>query len=130
MRRTWLAALLVCGLPALAQTVPAGGVYVVDFQVRLGQQVPAGALVTCKVHVQPQGSATVQTVVAAGTVQGASAHCAVQIPSTGLDAAALTYEIDAAAPAGTLLRTAAGTAPGLPRPPAGGAARLNLNLTL
>ena len=130
MRRTWLAVLLACNFPAVAQPAQAVGVYLVDFQVRLGQQLPAGALVTCRVRIQPQGADNGLTVVGIGTVQGGSAHCAVQIPSTGADAATLTYEIDEAGPPGTLMRTVVGITPDLPRPPAGGAARLNLSLTL
>ncbi|MDR3741491.1 MAG: hypothetical protein P4L40_20935 [Terracidiphilus sp.] len=136
MKRIWLAVVLACGLPVAAwgaQPAQAGGVYVVDFQVRLGRALPVGSLVTCKVTILPETRGQVQqTVMGTAPVQGSSAHCAVKIPAAWGMTATLSYEIDAGEPtgAGVLLRTVAGTAPRLPTPPAGGEARLDLNLTL
>jgi len=133
MRRIWMALLLACALPAVtlsAQPRAAEGVYHVDFQVHLGAALPSGALVTCKVQLAPAvpGAAQMQ-VAGVATVQGSTAFCAVEIPAAWSAPARLSYEIDAAQP-GMLLRTATGAAEGLPQPPAGGMARLNLSLTL
>jgi hypothetical protein len=145
MKRTWIPVLLICAAPALAWGAPAAaanGVYLVDFHVRLGTVVPDGSLVTCKVRIMPGVPApgraqlpAAQTVTGVATVQGASAHCAVQIPAAWTDArttATLSYEIDAAEPAGArmLVRMASGDGVSLPQPPAGGAARLDLSLSL
>lgn len=145
MKRTWIPVLLICAAPALALGAPpaaANGVYLVDFHVRLGTVVPDGSLVTCKVRImpgipapgQPRLPAT-QIVSNVTTVQGAMAHCAVQIPASWADArtaATLSYEIDATEPAGErmLMRAASGDGVSLPHPPAGGAARLDLSLSL
>lgn len=134
MKRTWLPVLLLaCAAPVFAWAAPpdASGVYLVDFHVRLGSAVPDGALVTCRVRIAPGA----QVVAAAATVRGSVAHCAVEIPAAWADArsaATLSYEIDAASPAGApmLQRTATGEGVSLPRPPAGGAARLDLSLSL
>lgn len=145
MKRTWISILLICAVPALAWGAPpaaANGVYLVDFHVRLGTVVPDGSLVTCKVRIMPGIPApgqprlpVTQIVSNVATVQGAMAHCAVQIPAAWADAggaATLSYEIDAAEPAGEriLMRTASGDGVSLPHPPAGGAARLDLSLSL
>lgn len=136
MKRTWLVALLACVVPAGAwgaQPASVGAVYVVDFQVHLARTLPAGALVTCKVKILPEAPGQTQQVVTGlATVQGSSAHCAVEVPATSVAPARLSYEIDAAEPrrAGALLYSASGTVPSLLQLSPGGAARLDLSLTL
>ncbi len=131
MRRAWIAVLLVCSVPALgAPPRTADGVYHVDFEVHLGAALPAGALVTCKVKIVPEtpGAPQLQATGMA-SVQGRTAHCAVEIPAAWTAPARLSYEIDEERP-GMLVRTATGVAAGLPQPPAGGEERLDLSLTL
>lgn len=133
MRRTGMAVLLASAViagPLSAQPRAAEGVYHVDFQVHLGAALPSGALVTCKVRLAPAapGAAQMQAVGVA-TVQGSTAHCAVEIPAAWAAPARLSYEIDAAEP-GMVVRTATGEAVGLPEPPAGGVERLDLSLAL
>lgn len=147
MQRTLFGALLACAAPVLAlgaSPAPAHGVYLVDFQLSLGTALPAGALVTCKVKIVPDVPATgqlklppPQTVTGIASVQGAMAHCAVELPfawtpAGALRAATLSYEIDAQTPAGAqpVVRTTVGQGIGLPQVPAGGAARMNFSLTL
>jgi hypothetical protein len=147
MQRTLFAFLLACESPSLAlgaPPVPVHGVYLVDFQVRLGAALPTGALVTCKVKIVPDapapGEAHLQppeTMTGVASVLGTTAHCAVELPfawvAAGVQrAATLSYEIDAQSQAGVQLveRTAVGQSVGLPPLPAGGMARMNFSLTL
>jgi hypothetical protein len=147
MQRTLFGFLLACAASSVALGAapsPVHGVYLVDFQVRLGAALPAGALVTCKVKIVPGVSAPeeaslppAETVIGVASVQGATAHCALELPfawaAAGAQrAATLSYEIDAQSQAGarTVVRTTLGQGVGLPPLPAGGAARMNFSLTL
>lgn len=147
MQRTLFGVLLACAAPALALGAPPApvyGVYLVDFNVRLGAALPAGALVTCKVKIVPDAPAPgqsqlppSQSVTGVASVSGSTAHCAVELPfawaaADARRAATLSYEIDAETPAGpqTVVRATVGQGVGLPQLPPGGAARMNFSLTL
>jgi hypothetical protein len=144
MTRSLFLLVLVIVVAALAWAAPPvspAAVYRINFSVRLGDAIPAGALVTCKVRIVPELAAgqpgmpapTEATATSVATVTGSVAHCTVEIPSTwaaadARRAAVLSYEVDAATAA--TVHTVAGQGMELPRLPAGGVEQVELSLML
>lgn len=144
MKRTLLCLVVTAVVAALAWATPpltSGSVYRINFDVRLGEAIPAGALVTCKAKIVPELAAgrpglpvpMVATATGVATVTGSVAHCMVEVPPTWAAAdahraALLSYEVDAATPGA--VHSVAGQDMELPSVPAGETERLNLSLTL
>ncbi len=147
-----LAVLLASGVgwaaPAADQLDNAGpaavsGNYTVSFNVSLGSTVPAGATITCRAKVAPNGTffgSLGRGAVPVGTgvarVTGNTANCSVEIPFSWTvndprNGAALSYEIEAVNGSGPLpgaVRTLTQQNIGVAYPPGGGAARLSFNV--
>ena len=144
MKRALLCVLATVVVASLGWDAPAASsalVYQVNFNVRLSDAIPAGSVITCRARIAPDLAAgrpgalapTAGTAASVATVTGSVAHCALEFPVTwaAVDArraALLSYEVEAETP--TARRTVSGPEMELPRPPADGAERLNLSLTL
>ena len=112
--------------PGAAAT--ANGAYSIHFYPGAAS-FPPGVTFICRVRIMPfeggnSGSAT-------GRGSGSAFGCALEVPLTwpethGRTAATLSYEIDAVAPDGSMRRAAARQGIPVPRPPAGGTARIDL----
>ncbi|HVZ83945.1 MAG TPA: hypothetical protein VG893_09760 [Terracidiphilus sp.] len=144
MKRTLLCLLFVAAVAALAWAAPPAvqrSAYRIDFNVRLGDAIPADAVIICKVRIAPELAAGApgwpapipETATSVATITGSVAHCAVQVPSTWAvadahRAAVLSYEVDAETPAA--MHAVVGREMELPQAEAGGVERVELSLAL
>lgn len=159
MARTRIAALLLAAsfiaVPSFARPVAehhgssttVSGTYSITFNLTIASTLPANSTIVCKAQVAPANSnlegfnaqvaAPVESASGVGAVSGSTATCAVEIPfSWTVEATrqgvALSYEIDAITPSGTLpavVRTS--TQQGLAEsyPSSGGTSSISFNVT-